>query len=144
MAPSAPPAPTSVCSSSMKQMISPFDSTISLQHGLEAVFELAAELGAGDHGAEVDRHQALVPELVGDVAAHDALREALDNGGLADAGLADQHRVVLGAAAEHLHDAADLIVAPDHRVELALARGFGQVDGVALERLVLRFRDSGP
>jgi hypothetical protein len=28
------------------------------------------------------------------------LRQALDDGGLADAGLADEHRVVLGAAAE--------------------------------------------
>jgi hypothetical protein len=30
---------------------------------------------------------------------------ALDDGGLADARLADEHRVVLGAAREHLHDA---------------------------------------
>ena len=92
-----------------------------LHHGLEAVFELAAELGARDHGAEVDGDQLLVLELVGHVAADDALRQAFDDGGLADAGLADQHRVVLGAAAEHLHDAADLVVAADHRVELAVA-----------------------
>ncbi len=30
------------------------------------------------------------------------LGQALDDGGLADAGLADQHRVVLGAAAERI------------------------------------------
>ena len=110
-----------------------------LDHGLEAVFELAAELGAGDHGAEVDGDQLLVLELIGHVAADDALRQAFDDGGLADAGLADQHRVVLGAAAEHLHDAADFVVAADHRVELALAGGFGQVVRVALQRLVLGF-----
>ena len=83
------------------------------------------------------RDQLLVLELIGHVAADDALRQAFDDGGLADAGLADQHRVVLGAAAEHLHDAADFVVAADHRVELALARRFGEVVGVALQRLVL-------
>ena len=35
----------------------------------------------------------------GHVAVDDALGQALDDGGLADARLADQHRVVLGAAA---------------------------------------------
>ena len=82
-------------------------------------------------------------QLIGHVAAHDALRQAFHDGGLADARLADQHRVVLGAAAQHLHDAADFVVAADHRVELALAGGFGQVVGVALQRLVFRSRDSG-
>jgi hypothetical protein len=66
-------------------------------------------------------------QLIGHVAAHDALGEAFDDGGLADAGLADEHRVVLGAAAEHLHDAADFVVAADHGVELALAGGFGEI-----------------
>jgi hypothetical protein len=42
-----------------------------------------------------------------------------DDGGLAHARLADQHRVVLGAALQDLDGAADLVVAADHRVELA-------------------------
>ena len=105
-------------------------------HGLEAVFELAAELGAGDHGAEIDGRDALVLELVGNVAAHDALGQAFDDGGLADAGFADEHGIVLGAAAEHLHDAADLFVAADDGVELALARRIGEIVGVALQGLV--------
>jgi hypothetical protein len=46
--------------------------------------------------------------------------EALDDGGLADAGLADQDGVVLRAAREDLHHAADLLVAADDGVELAL------------------------
>ena len=41
----------------------------------------------------------LVLQALGHVALDDALGEALDDGGLADAGLADEHRVVLGAAA---------------------------------------------
>ena len=50
----------------------------------------------------------------------DPLREPLDDRGLADARLADQHRVVLRAAREDLDHAADLVVAADDRVELAL------------------------
>ena len=61
-------------------------------------------------------------ERLGHLAVDDALREALDDRGLAHAGLADQHRVVLGAPLQDLDAAADLVVAADHRVELALAR----------------------
>ena len=111
-----------------------------LENGFEAVFEFAAELGARDHLAEVDRDQFLVAQLIRHVAPQDALRQTFDNGGLADAGLADQHRIVLRAPAQHLHDAADLVVAADHRVQLAFAGLFGEIDGVALQRLILRFR----
>ena len=51
MAPSAPPAPTSVCSSSMNRImfLAPADL---VHHGLDALLELAAVLGAGDHHGE--------------------------------------------------------------------------------------------
>ena len=111
-----------------------------LDYSLEAVFELAAEFGAGDHAAEIDRHQLLIPELVGDIAADDPLRKPFDDGGFPYARLADQYRVILGAAAEHLHDAADFIVAADHGVELTLAGGLGEIVSVACQGLVLRFR----
>ena len=108
-----------------------------LEHGLQPLLELAAVLRAGDERAHVERDDALVAQAFGHVAADDALREPFDDGGLADAGLADQHRVVLRAAREHLNHAADLVVAADDRIELALARDGGQVAAVALERLVL-------
>ena len=82
-------------------------------------------------------HEALVLQRLGHVAAHDALRDALDDGRLADARLADEHGVVLRAPREHLHDAADLLVAPDDRVDLALARRLGEIAAVLLERLEL-------
>ena len=91
-----------------------------LEHGLEPLLELAAVLRPGDHRAEVERDDALVLEPLGHVALDDAAGEALDDGGLADAGLADEHRVVLRAARQHLDDPADLVVAADDRVELAL------------------------
>ena len=86
-----------------------------LEHGLQPLLELAAVLGAGDHRTEVEADEPLVLEALGHVALDDAAGQALDDGRLADAGLADQHRVVLGAARQHLDDAADLLVAPDDR-----------------------------
>src|SRR5262249_36320233 len=65
-----------------------------------------------------------------------ALGQALDDGGLAGAGLADEDGVVLGAPAQHLDEAADLLVAADDRVELALAGHLGQVAAVLLEGLL--------
>ena len=106
-----------------------------LEHGLEPLLELAAVLRAGDHRAEVEGDEPLAAQRLGHVAVDDALGEPLDDGGLADAGLADEHRVVLGAAAEHLHDAADLVVAADHRVEPALAGGLGEVGAVLRQGL---------
>ncbi len=70
-----------------------------VQHGLEALFELAAELGAGDECAHVEREDALALQALGHFAVDDALGEAFHDGGLADAGLADEHRVVLRCGA---------------------------------------------
>ena len=106
-----------------------------LQDGLEPLLELAAVLGAGHHRGQVQRHEALALQALRDVAGDDPLGQALDDRGLADAGLADQHRVVLGAAGQHLDDAADLGVPADDRVDLAVAGPLGEVDGVLLQRL---------
>ena len=107
-----------------------------LEDGLEPLLELAAELGAGDERAQVERDDALVLESLGHVAAHDALGEALGDGGLADAGLADEDRVVLRPPAQDLDHAPDLVVAADDRIELAGPRLGGQVAAVLLERRV--------
>jgi hypothetical protein len=44
--------------------------------------------------------------------------------------------IVLGAAGQHLNGAADLVVAADHRVELAFACIGGQVAGIFLQRVI--------
>ena len=75
--------------------------------------------------------------LCGHVAVDDPQGEALDDRRLAHARLADQHRVVLRPPREDLDDAADFLVAADHRIELALPGPLDQVDPVALQRLEL-------
>ena len=76
-----------------------------LQHRLEPLLELAPVLRAGEHRADVERDQALALEAFRDVAVGDAPGQTLDDGGLADAGLTDEHRVVLGAPRQDLDDA---------------------------------------
>ena len=98
-----------------------------VHHGLDALFELAAVLGAGDHHRQVEDHDPAVAQQLGDVAVDDHLGQAFDDRRLADAGLAQQHRVVLGAAGEDLDHALDFILAADDRVELALPCQVGQV-----------------
>ena len=108
-----------------------------VEHRLQALLELAAKFRAGDERAHVEREHALVAQALRHLAVDDALREPFDDGGLADARLADEHRVVLGAALQHLDGAADLVVAADHRIELARVRALGEVDGVFLQRLAI-------
>ena len=64
----------------------------------------------------------------------------LDDGRLADARLADQYRIVLRTAREHLNHPPNFVVATDPRIETVLARQFGQIAAVPLEGLILVFR----
>jgi len=106
-----------------------------VEQRLQALLEFAAELGAGNQRAHVQRQQAFVLQAVRHFAVDDALGKPLGDGGLADAGLADQHRVVLGAPLQDLDGPADFVVTADHRVELAFLGALGQVDGVLVQRL---------
>ena len=112
-----------------------------LEHLLEALLEVAPVAGAGHQGAQVQGVELLALDGLGHVAGHDLLRQALDDGRLAHAGLADEDRVVLGAAGQHLHDPLDLALPADDRVELALP---GQLGQVAPELVEDRASRSGP
>jgi len=107
-----------------------------VEHGLEPLLKFAAIFSASNKRAEIEREQFLVLQAFRHVAIDDAQRKALDDGGLADAGFADQHRIVLGTAREHLDGAADFLVASNDRVELAVARGLRQIAGIFLERVI--------
>ncbi len=70
-----------------------------LEHGLEPILEFAAELGARNQRAEIERQDALALERFWNVTGGNPLRDPFHDGGLAHARLADDDRVVLGAAA---------------------------------------------
>ena len=101
---------------------------------LEALLELSAVLRAGDDRGEVEGHDALVAEQLGHLSLDDLLGEPLDDGGLADAGFADENGVVLLPAAEDLDDPADLLVPPDDRIELEIASELREVAPELVER----------
>ena len=55
---------------------------------------------------------------------------------LPDARFAYEHGIVFGPARQDLNDAADFVVAADHRVQLAAARKVGQIARISLQGLV--------
>ena len=107
-APSAAPAPTSVCSSSMNRTQLPLfltSSMIFFRRSSNSPRYLVP--ATSEPMSSVSRR--LPMQRLGHVAGDDALGQALDDGRLADARLADQGRVVLGAPREDLDDALDLL-----------------------------------
>ena len=75
-----------------------------VQNRLQALLKFAAVFCAGDQRAHIQREDRLVLKRLRHVAAHDALRQPLGDGRLADARLADEHRVVLRLAREDADD----------------------------------------
>ena len=109
-----------------------------LEYSLQAVLELAAVLGAGDQRAHVELDKVAVAQGARHVAGHDTLGDALDDGRLADARLADEHRVILGAAGQDLNGTADLVGTANDRVELAGAGKVTYIAAVLFQCLKLR------
>src|SRR6266851_5416446 len=97
--------------------------------GLQALFELAAILSAGDDQGKIESQNALICQERRDFAIGDALRQSFDDGSLTYARLANQYWVVLGAAAEDLKHALQFAFTSHQRIELGVPRGLGQVTG---------------
>ena len=108
-----------------------------LEYVFQAFLKIAAVFGTGQKCGHIECQHAFALERIRHFARHNALCQSFHDGGLAHAGLADQYRVVLAAALQHLDGAANFVVASDHRVEFALAGAFGQVQRVFLECLAL-------
>ena len=98
-----------------------------LEHLLQPLLEITAVARTRDQRTQVQRVKLLVLQRLGHLAPDHQLRQPLDDRGLAHTRLADQHRVVLRPARQDLHDPLDLPLPPDHRVQLALASGLGEV-----------------
>ena len=94
--PSLRPAPTMLWTSSINRMICPSLALISLEHGLEALFEFAAVLGAGHQGPQIQGEYGPSLQPLGNVSTNDALGQPFNYGGLANPGLTDKDRIVLG------------------------------------------------
>ena len=108
--------------------------------GFQAFFKFTLILCSRNQGAHVERVNLFGAQVLGHVAAHDAVSETLGDGGLSHTRLTDQTGVVLGAAAENLEHAAYLLVSADHGVELARAGAFVEIDGILRQGVVRLLR----
>ena len=108
-----------------------------LDEALHAAFKLAPELGARHESGQVQQIDLLVLQLIGDAAHGDSLGQTLGNGGLANAGLADEAGIVLLAAVQDLDHTLQLLLPAHHGIQLPLGGPLGQVDAVIVQELVL-------
>ena len=99
-----------------------------LHHALEALFKFTLILCARDKGAHIQGINGFTFQILRHLPVHNFLGDTLGDGGLAHAGLAHQDGVVLGAPAQDLKHAPNLIVPANHRVQFALRRPFVEVD----------------
>ncbi len=107
-----------------------------LKDGLQAFLELAPEAGTCDERSQIQKKEPFVFENLGDIIVGDVLSEPLNDRRLADTGLTNEHRVVLGPADKDLNNPLDLLRATDHGIQLVLAGQLRQVPTVALQRPV--------
>ena len=71
-----------------------------VDQALHPALKLAPELGPGHKSREIQEINLLIPELKGNLSLGNPLGQALGNGGLAHAGLANEAGVVLLAAVQ--------------------------------------------
>ena len=105
-----------------------------IHQGLDPLLELATVFRTGNHQREVECHDFFVAQNFRHIARGYFLSKAFDDRRLADARFTDQHRVVLGAAAENLDDTLDFRLTPDHWIEPAFFGDLGEVTTKGLER----------
>ena len=134
--PAAPPAPISVCASSMKRMTGVSEACTSSMTARSRFSNSPLTLAPACISPTSSIRRLTSLQHRRHVALGEAQREALDDRGLADPGLAGEDRVVLPPPHQHVDDLADLRVAADHRVDLAVPRPRGQVGGVLRQRRV--------
>jgi hypothetical protein len=80
----------------------------------------------------------VIPQHVRAEAVGNEQGQALDDGGLADARFSDQHRIVLLAPRQDLHDALDFLRAADGGIQLAFRGKLRQIAAEVIQRRSLR------
>ena len=111
-----------------------------LQHGFQTLFKFPPVLRAGYQRSHVQRENVLVLEIVRHIAFYDTLGESFHSRRLADAGLTDEHRVILGFSRQDQYGLPDLIIPSDHRIQLLLLSFLYQVLAVLAQCVVSNFR----
>ena len=133
IAPSAPPAPSTVCSSSTNRITRPSACSTSASRACSRCSKAPRNCVPATIPARSSAITRTSLSIVRDLTSGDPQREALGDRRLTDTGLTDQDRVVLTPAAEDLDDLLDLRVAADHGVDAPVARVSGEVVAEVIE-----------
>ena len=105
-----------------------------LDHALQAAFEFALDAGAGLQQPEIKTAYFHPAQTIGHLACRDAQRQALDDGGLANARFAYHEGVVLAPPREDVHQLPDLGLAAQHRIQATGTGLAAEVMGEAVQR----------
>ena len=117
------------------------DAAFCLRHlvddALQALLKLTLILRTCHQRTHIEGIELFVLQVLWHVATYDTTCQTFHDGGLTSTWLTNQDRVVLRMTGEDLQQTTDLIVTPDHRVELTLTRHINKVLGVLLQTLVV-------
>ena len=106
-----------------------------VEQRLEALFEIAPVLGAGQQRAQIQRIDDTFRQQVGHLAIDDTLGQAFGDCRLADARLAHQQGIVLATPRQDLRNALNLGFAPHQWIDASLARQLVEVGGIGIQRM---------
>ncbi len=90
-----------------------------VDYALHAFFKLTAIHRTSDYRTDIQLEHTFIQQQRGHIAFDDTLRQPLYDSGLANTGLANQSRVILGAPCQNLDHAFYFLASSDNRVELA-------------------------
>ena len=107
-------------------------------HIFNPLLEFAAVFCPRNHAGQIEHDQLLSLHGVRHITRCHSLGQSLHDGCLADAGLADQAGVILCSPRNDLHDAENLAVSSDHRIQPSLRRKLCEVTAVLVQRRCLR------
>ena len=98
---------------------------------------MAARGARGPYASRVARRESIMNaavDVLAEVGYHGmSLRDVARKVGISHPGFTDQNRVILGASAQYLDYAANLLVTPNHRVQLPVHGALRQVVTVLLQ-----------
>ena len=107
-----------------------------IEDGFQPLLEFAPVFGTGNQCAHIQGKNGLVLQALGHVLLYDTLGQTLGNGSFTNAGLTNQHRVILGLPGENPNHIPDFLVTANHRVHLLLPGPLYQVGAVLLQGII--------
>ena len=103
---------------------------------LQTLFEITTIAGARQQRPHIERVDHRFDQHFRHIALDDALGQTFGNRRFAHTRIAHIKRVVLGATAEDLNGALDLLIATDQRIDLTSQRLLVEVDAVIAQRVL--------